>query len=183
MYQISWRNVFQIFSNFWLDVRKWRFLMYILTYFHQKPGCGATLSNLPILLSFTAVYLRVREVLPGCSLQSSVARVRIPISFRSRAMQSAEVGGFPVGPALSLFLSWLLAPHHSVQIPEKKQSITQLANTGVDEFRPCESQVKNWTDPGTLELSWAPVQLGLRDRSNRFCLGFVPGSNLSGIQV
>jgi hypothetical protein len=79
--------------------------MYILTYFHQKPGCGATLSNLPILLSFTAVYLRAREVLTGCGLQSSVARVQIPISFQSRAMQSTRVGGFPVGHPLSLFLS------------------------------------------------------------------------------
>ncbi len=65
----------------------------------------------------------------------------------------------------------------------KKHSITQLANTRVSEFRPCESEVKNWTDHGTWQFSWNPVQLGLRDRSNRFCLGFVPGSNLSGIQV
>ncbi len=49
----------------------------------------------------------------GCSPQSSAVPVRIPISFRSQAVQSAWGSGFSVGRAISFFLSGKLALHCS----------------------------------------------------------------------
>jgi hypothetical protein len=94
--------------------------MSILMYLCQNFGCGVTLLNRSFRSGFTAIkdQPRVGEVLPGCGPQSSVAPFNIPISFWSRAMQSARGGGFSVRPALAFFLSGQLVLHHSRQIPE-----------------------------------------------------------------
>jgi hypothetical protein len=54
---------------------------------------------LPLPLGFTAIsdHPRGGEVLTGCGPQSGTAPVRIPISFRSRAMQSARSKQFLTG--------------------------------------------------------------------------------------
>ncbi len=49
----------------------------------------------------------------GYSPQSSAVPVRIPISFRSQAVQSVGGSGFSVGRAISFFLSRQLALHRS----------------------------------------------------------------------
>ncbi len=82
----SCRNVFCIFLNLWHDLKN-DVLTYILTYFCQKSGQGATLLT-PLPLDFAAITdnPRVGEVPPGCGSQSCMAPVRIPISFWSWAM-------------------------------------------------------------------------------------------------
>ncbi len=59
----------------------------------------------------------LREVSGGFGPESSAALIRTPISFRTWAIQSKGVGGFSVGSDLYLFLSGLMVPHRSGQIP------------------------------------------------------------------
>ncbi len=118
---------------------------YVLTYFHQNSSRDDTLPNPPPLpLSFTVItdHLRAGEVLTGWGPQSSAALVDIPVSFQSRTAQSAGVGGFSIGHALSLFLSVLILPHHYWQPFKLNRSITKLPNTRRGEFTSRESEVK-----------------------------------------
>jgi hypothetical protein len=73
--------------------------MFILTYFHQKSGRGNTLPMSPILLGFTAItdHPRVGEVKSGYGAQSGRAPVKILISFRPLAVQSARAAGSQLG--------------------------------------------------------------------------------------
>jgi hypothetical protein len=74
----------------------------------------------PLLLGFTAItdHPRAGEVLSGCGPKTDAVPVRIPMSFRSQAVQSGGGGGgFSVRPALSLFLIGKLV-HSSGQIPK-----------------------------------------------------------------
>jgi hypothetical protein len=82
-------------------------LTYIWSNFCKKSGRGATLpsahpSPLPLGFIATTDHSRGQEVPAGCGPQSGAVPVSIPVSFRSRAIQSAE---FSVESALSLFLS------------------------------------------------------------------------------
>jgi hypothetical protein len=104
-------------------------LTQILMYFCQKSCSGTTLQT-PLSLSFTTItdHLRAEEVLPGCGVQSGAATVRIPVSFRSQAVESAGGVGFSVGPILSLFLRGLLVPHRSGQVPKTGSLYSILTN-------------------------------------------------------
>jgi hypothetical protein len=93
--------------------------MSILTFFRQKFCRGATLPSSPLPTGFTAItdHPSAGEVPPGCGLQSGAVPVNILISFWSWATYSA--GGWVLSRAgLSLFLSVVMLPHHSGQIPE-----------------------------------------------------------------
>ncbi len=101
----SCRNIFQIFLNFWHDLNKWLFYVFASeVWLQHHPAIP------PFLLSLMKLL--------GGGLQSGVALVRTPISFRSWAMVSVGDGGFLVRPMLWLFLSGLLMPHRSGEIPE-----------------------------------------------------------------
>jgi hypothetical protein len=70
--------------------------------FFQKIQRGCNPANPPIPLCFTAItdHLMAGEVPPGWGPQSGVAPVNIPISFRSRAVQSPGGDRYSVGPGL-----------------------------------------------------------------------------------
>ncbi len=82
--------MFQIFFNFWHDVKKWYFDVHFDVYLTES-GRDATMLTPPLLLSFTVNtdHPRAREVLAGSGAQSGVAQVTIPISFQSQAAYSA----------------------------------------------------------------------------------------------
>jgi hypothetical protein len=65
----------------------------------------------------------------------------IPIGFQSQAVQSAGGNGFSVRPALSLFLTALLTPHRSGQIPKTKPLYYALPYRR-GKFTHCEIKVK-----------------------------------------
>ncbi len=72
-----------------------------------------------------------------------------------------EIGMFSVGPTLSVFLSGQLAPHCSGRIPGTMLLYYTPRNTrGGVETGECE--VKYWENPGTWQLSWTSVWLGLK---------------------
>ncbi len=81
------------------------------------------LATLPLLLGFTAItdHPRPGDVPPDCGPQYGMVPDRIPISFWSCGWGLPRVwgvAGFSVLPALSLFLSGQLSPHHSETISE-----------------------------------------------------------------
>jgi hypothetical protein len=88
--------------------------------FNRNPDAAPHCRPHPLLFGFTANtdHPRAWEVQPGCGTQSGTGPVRTPISFWSRAVESAGGGGFAIRLDLSLFLSGLLAPHRSRQGPE-----------------------------------------------------------------
>jgi hypothetical protein len=111
----------------------------------QKSGQGATPLPPPPLLGFTAIsdHPRAGEVLTGFGPQSGVARVRIPLIFRSQAVQS-EGGHRLLSHAHLLSLSkWThgTTPFQG-KFPKLLCSFTHLANTGGGKFRPGECKVK-----------------------------------------
>jgi hypothetical protein len=94
--------------------------MYILTYFHQNSGCGATLLAPTLPLGFSAItdHPKLGEVPPGCGLQSGPVPVWGSNQFPVRGHVECGGGMFSVGPALLLFVCGSLAPHLSWQVPE-----------------------------------------------------------------
>ncbi len=107
-----------IFLNFSHYLKKLCF-MYILMYFCQKPGCGASLPTPP----FAWFYRNYRPPKGGRSPSGRWSAVRHGTSQDSNQFPvpgrvECRVGGFSVGLALLLFLSAPLAAHQSRQVSE-----------------------------------------------------------------
>ncbi len=89
----SCRNVFQIFFNFWHDIKKWCFDIHFGVFLSEVRLRFLLTPPLPLGCNAITDHARVGEVLPGCGPQLSLAPVRIPNSFWSQAEPSVRGGG------------------------------------------------------------------------------------------
>jgi hypothetical protein len=123
----SSRNVFQIFLNFWHDLKEWHFDV-LFDVFLSEVWLQRHPSDPPfrLVLLLLQTTIGAWEVRLGCGLQSSTAPVRIAISFRPWAVESAGGGLGSQSAFLLRFLSGPLVPRTDLgKFPKPADSIAQ----------------------------------------------------------
>jgi hypothetical protein len=113
-------NVFQIFVNFWLVLKKSHFdvifFVFSSEFLLRRRPADPPFCLVLMLLQTTRGWEKSHQAV----VCSPVQRQSIPVSFLPLISAECRGGGFSVGPALLLFLSVLMLPHCSGQISETR---------------------------------------------------------------